>query len=63
MGITDIDFFNAQPMDVSRELRTAAIRKVIADVREYATGRCWDVPTLDPTAALPAGVTPAVINQ
>jgi FMN-dependent NADH-azoreductase len=63
VGITDIDFFNAQPMDVSRELRTAAIRKVIADVREYATGRCWDVPTLDPAVALPAGVTPAVINQ
>jgi FMN-dependent NADH-azoreductase len=63
VGITDIQFFNAQPMDVSRDLRTAAIRKVIAEVRDYAAGRCWEVPTDEPTEDLPAGVKPAVINQ
>jgi FMN-dependent NADH-azoreductase len=62
VGITDIDFFNAQPMDVSRELRTAAIRKVIADVREYAAGRCWDIPSMEPVEEIPAGVKPAVIT-
>jgi FMN-dependent NADH-azoreductase len=63
VGITDIDFFNAQPMDVTRDMRTAAIRKTIADVRAYAAGRRWDVPTEEASEPIPAGAAPAVINQ
>ncbi|MDN4484502.1 FMN-dependent NADH-azoreductase [Demequina lignilytica] len=45
VGITDMTFFNVQPMDVSRELRNAAITSACKQVREWvATG--W--PTAHP---------------
>jgi FMN-dependent NADH-azoreductase len=41
VGITDIRFFNAQPMDVSRDIRMAAQRMAINEVREYAASGLW----------------------
>jgi FMN-dependent NADH-azoreductase len=41
VGITDIRFFNAQPMDVSRDIRVAAQRVAINEVREYAASGLW----------------------
>ena len=41
VGITDIRFFNAQPMDVSRDIRMAAQRAAISEVREYAASGLW----------------------
>jgi FMN-dependent NADH-azoreductase len=35
VGITDIHFFNSQPMDVSLDMRKVAYKKVIGEVREY----------------------------
>jgi FMN-dependent NADH-azoreductase len=43
VGITDIRFFNAQPMDISRDIRMAAQRAVINEVREYASSGLWRV--------------------
>ena len=40
-GITDIEFFNVQPMDVSRDTRMAAQRAAIRDVRAYASSGLW----------------------
>jgi len=40
-GLTDIDFFNVQPMDMSVEIRKAAQRTAISDVREYAASGAW----------------------
>lgn len=41
VGITDIRFFNVQPMDISRDLRMAAQRSAISEVREYASSGLW----------------------
>jgi FMN-dependent NADH-azoreductase len=41
VGITDIRFFNAQPMDISRDIRMAAQRTAISEVREYAASGLW----------------------
>jgi FMN-dependent NADH-azoreductase len=41
VGITDVTFFNAQPMDVSLDIRRAAQRSAIHDVREYAASGRW----------------------
>jgi FMN-dependent NADH-azoreductase len=43
VGITDIRFFNAQPMDISREMRMAAQKLAIHDVREYAASGDWRI--------------------
>ena len=41
VGITDIRFFNVQPMDISRDLRMAAQRAAISEVRDYAASGLW----------------------
>jgi FMN-dependent NADH-azoreductase len=41
VGITDMTFFNAQPMDVSRETRKIAQRAAIHDVRAYVDSGAW----------------------
>ena len=40
-GINEIEFFNVQPMDVSRDTRMAAQRAAISDVRAYASSGLW----------------------
>ncbi len=41
VGITGIRFFNVQPMDMSHELRVAAQRQAVRDVRDYAKSGAW----------------------
>jgi FMN-dependent NADH-azoreductase len=41
VGITDMRFFNAQPMDITREMRMAAQKAVIRDVRDFAASGDW----------------------
>lgn len=36
VGITDITFFNVQPMDIGLDMRNAAVKQALADVREWA---------------------------
>ena len=43
VGITDIDFFNAQPMDISVDIRRAAQRETMRAVRAYAEECGWRV--------------------
>jgi FMN-dependent NADH-azoreductase len=43
VGITDIRFFNAQPMDISRDMRMAAQKAAIHEVRDYAASGGWRV--------------------
>ena len=52
VGITDIDFFRAQPMDVSPDIRRMAQRAAIHEVREYAESGRWRVPGPVATAEL-----------
>ena len=43
VGITDMHFINAQPMDVTPELRQAAITAAIEEARSLATNSEWNV--------------------
>jgi len=42
VGITDIHFINAQPMDITPELRKAAIRNAFDEIRELVSEKHWD---------------------
>jgi FMN-dependent NADH-azoreductase len=50
VGITDLTFFNVQPCDVTPELRNAASKAAIADVRRWV-GQTWPVPDDDSVPA------------
>jgi|SRR5687768_442001 len=56
VGITDITFINAQPMDISLEARRSAMQKAIANAREMAMNDTWEVelPIKIPAEANPA---------
>jgi FMN-dependent NADH-azoreductase len=61
VGITDIKFFSAQPMDVSQESRRAAFRTAISDVRSWVGEGAWDATPLQQPVEVPADVKPQVI--
>lgn len=61
VGITDIKFFSAQPMDVSQESRRAAFRTAISDVRSWVGDGAWDASPLQQPVEVPADVKPQVI--
>jgi FMN-dependent NADH-azoreductase len=63
VGIADQTFFNAQPMDVTPDLRRAAFAEVLADVRSWVARDEWGVAAqvLDPP--IPAGAKPAVLAE
>ena len=61
VGITNVKFFNVQPMDVSQDARKAAIRAAITDVRSWVADGAWDAPTPEPLAEIPAEVKPQVL--
>jgi FMN-dependent NADH-azoreductase len=58
VGITDMHFINAQPMDVTPELRKAAIIAAIGEVRSLATICEWDVIKTVATTENPAELKP-----
>jgi FMN-dependent NADH-azoreductase len=47
VGITDMYFINAQPMDITPQLRESAIAAAIEDARSLATNLEWDVTKTD----------------
>ena len=61
VGITDIQFFNVQPMDVSVDTRKAAYKKAISEVREYVENNNWEVAVNAAGVALPKGIKPALL--
>jgi FMN-dependent NADH-azoreductase len=54
VGIADIKFFNAQPMDISGEIRKEAHKAAIGEVRSWLDNGAWDSAASDPTEAMPA---------
>ncbi len=62
VGITDIHFFNVQPMGVSAEARHAAQKQAINDVRAFVATHDWGV-VENQAAALPRGIKPAVLVE
>lgn len=63
VGITDMTFFNVQPMDVSQESRKAAIRAAVADVRSWVAAGAWDTAPSAPAETLPPEAKPKVIVE
>jgi len=61
VGLTDLKFFNVQPMDISMEARRAAFRSAITDVRSWVSAGAWDGTSSEVATALPADVKPQVI--
>ncbi len=60
VGITDITFFNVQPMDISRELRTTAIKNACKEVRGWVADG-WQAPATDTPPGLPDDAKPPVL--
>jgi len=56
IGITDVDFINAQPMDVTPALREAAVEAAIAQARSLATDTQWIAPGLTDIEEKPSGL-------
>jgi len=62
VGITDIHFINAQPMDVSADTRKAAYRTAFAEVRAYVSHEVEELEHL-PLSELPVGLKPAPLVE
>ena len=62
VGITDITFFNVQPMDIA-PLRKPAFRVAANAVREWVANGAWDATPSGPPGLVPAGVKPPVIVE
>ena len=63
VGITDIHFINAQPMDVSAETRKAAYRAAFADVRAYMSHEAEGTDHAPAAVELPVGLKPAPLVE
>ena len=63
VGIVDLTFFNVQPMDITGDLRRAACREAIADVRAWVGGGAWDATSDTPSAPLPADLKPPILVE
>jgi FMN-dependent NADH-azoreductase len=63
VGITDMRFFNAQPMDVSLDIRKSAYRKVIGEVRDYVAQSNWQVEAAVAIPVMPEGIKPAPLHE
>lgn len=62
VGLTDIQFFNVQPMDISIEARHAAQKTAIAEVRAFVTSHDWGSIRSVPSD-LPPGIKPAPLPE
>ena len=62
-GITDITFINAQPMDVTPDLRRAAHKLALAEVRDYVASGAWRTVSGEGAIDLPEGLKPAALAK
>lgn len=58
VGITDIEFINIQPMDITPDLRKMAIQEAIKEVRELVLAVDWDEHLHKDTMEFPKGAKP-----
>jgi len=63
VGITDLEFVHAEPMDVTPELRTMGTQAAIDRAREIAAREDWSVASIGSGEAHPAGLKPQPINE
>jgi FMN-dependent NADH-azoreductase len=62
-GLTDVTFFNAQPMDVSPDLRKHAQRSTIEAVRAYVASGAWRIASDSGPLEVPGGLKPAALEK
>ena len=64
VGLTDICFFNVQPMDISLDIRHAAQMQAIRDVRAFIAANDWGAfPQQEAPGAVPVGLKPAPLDE
>jgi FMN-dependent NADH-azoreductase len=63
VGITDIHFINAQPMDISLPIRREALLKAMDEAREIVAGNHWDEHEPIALVEFPEGVKPAPLDS
>lgn len=63
VGITDMSFFNVQPMDISVETRAAAHKSAISEVRDYVAKTDWGSAAAAPTNLGIEGLKPAPLPE
>jgi FMN-dependent NADH-azoreductase len=61
VGITDVTFFTAEPMDIDPVSRKAAFRTAIGEVHSWAASGAWQGAVDLPRTKIPADVKPQVI--
>jgi FMN-dependent NADH-azoreductase len=61
VGITELKFFNVQPMDISPDSRKAAFKAAISEVRAWVAEGAWEASPPSQAEELPADVNPQVI--
>lgn len=62
VGITDIYFINAQPMDISPAIRRTALLNAIDEARSFITDNRWESKEPAETVEFPEGVKPAPLQ-
>lgn len=62
VGITDVQFINAQPMDITREIRQAAVEEAIARARNLAAEFDLGSADVDADVEKPKGLKPAPLD-
>mgnify|MGYP001110017079 len=63
IGITDIEFINAEPMDITPSLREAAVASAIARAREFAEMPQWASATITNELEHPLGLKPRPLTD
>lgn len=63
IGITDIDFVNAQPMSITPELRDEAIAAATDSVRALAASRRWDETDAESATPGPENLKPEPLTS
>jgi len=63
VGITDLHFVNAQPMDISATMRGDALKKAIEEARAIVASNHWDHHELIESIEFPEGVKPAPLDH
>jgi len=62
VGITDIHFINAQPMDVTPTMRRDALLKAIEDAKRIVSENHWNLAEHTKSVEFPEGVKPAPLS-
>lgn len=63
VGIIDLHFINAQPMDLTAELRRVSIKKAIREARELVNKSTGDFPAIEAPIEFPEGIKPAPLQE